>query len=139
MSRFVLDASVTLAWCFEDETSAYSDAVLNRVAEGEAVAPAIWTLEVANAVLQAELARRITMARAAQFLDRVAELPIQIDAECTVRSSTFKDIFTLGRQHRLAVYDAAYLELAVRERLSIATLDRALARAAGSIGVKVLH
>jgi predicted nucleic acid-binding protein len=133
-SRIVLDASVTVAWCFADEASAFADLVLDFIAVGgEAVAPAIWPFEVANALLAGERRKRISTAQVTSILQRIADLPIAIDP---VRSDrAFSQILSLARQQQLSEYDAAYLELAMREGLALATLDTQLRRAAKSIGV----
>lgn len=135
MNRFVLEASVTLAWCFEDERSAYADRLLDGMVPAGAAVPAIWPLEVANALLVAERRRRLTRAKAARTHHVLEGLPITIDSESAARA--FDQILELARAHHLSVYDAAYLELALREGLALATLDERLRRAARHAGVEV--
>lgn len=134
---FVVDASVTMGWCFEDENEAYSDAVLARLAEDEAIVPSIWLLEVANVILVAERRHRLTPAQATRFLELIGSLPISVDDATDVRS--IWPILDLGRAHNLSSYDAAYLELALREGVPLATLDERLIRAARQAGVTVLE
>ena len=136
MSRFVLDCSVAMAWCFEDESDGYADAVLDRLAEGTAVVPALWPLDVTNVVLVAERRGRLKVADSSRFLELLSALPIEVDGE-THRFAT-GPILSLGRAHGLASYDAAYLELAMREGIPLASRDPALVRAAESCGVAVL-
>ncbi len=135
MTRFVLDASVAVAWCFERETTPYTDQILEMLAEGEAVVPAIWPFEVANALLRAERHQRVSRAETAAFLGRLQALAIQVEQDAASRA--FQEVFSLGREHNLSVYDAAYLDLAMRQGLPIATLDQRLRRVAGRLEVRL--
>lgn len=132
----VLDASLTLAWFFDDERSAQADAVLDIVAARGAIVPALWKLEVANALLAAVRRRRIDRAYLAAALEQLAMLPVAIDAESHRHSWTAS--LALAEAHGLTLYDATYLELAQRQRLPLASLDRALREAAGSLGQPLL-
>ena len=136
MSEFVLDCSVALTWCFPDETDDYSVGVLGLLRESEAVVPAIWSLELANALLVAERRKRITQADAVQFLSLVRELPIRTDPDTS--DAAVDRIMSLARSYDLASYDACYLELAIRAGLPIATLDAKLASAAESVGIALV-
>jgi predicted nucleic acid-binding protein len=135
--RFVLDASVTVAWCFEDEGAKLAENVLESLSKGrEALVPSLWPFEVANALLAAERQSRIHLAQVTASLLRISALPISvipIDAE-----QAFEQILPLARQQRLTPYDAAYLELALREGLPLATLDAEIRQAAKAIGVPLL-
>jgi predicted nucleic acid-binding protein len=131
--NFVLDASVTMAWCFEDEGGEYALSVLNALPSSEAVAATLWPLEVVNALLTAERRGRIQSADAARFLRLVRALPIVIDP--TARSRAFADTHRLAQKHRLTAYDGAYLELAVRLAVPLATLDGPLRAAATAEGI----
>lgn len=137
MSRFVADCSVTVAWCFEDETSPYSDSVLNALAVSEAVVPSLWPLEVANVLTLAERHKRITVAKTSRFLRVLQDLPIHIDQQTAHRA--FDAILNVARAQRLTVYDAAYLELAIREAAPLATQDKDLRRAAKRLGVAIFQ
>jgi predicted nucleic acid-binding protein len=136
VSQFVLDASVALSWCFEDEADAAGDAVLRRLTTESASVPAIWPLEVTNVLLAAERRKRLTAAESARFLALVEALPIAVDAHTAARAS--REILVLARAHGLSSYDAAYLELAARSGLPLATRDRRLADAAASLGLELL-
>lgn len=136
MSRFVLDCSVTMAWCFEDETHPFADAVLDRLAGAEAVVPSIWPLEVANVLLVAKRRKRLTYAESARFIELLRGLPIAVDPEAPARA--FDQVLAIAGQHRLSSCDAVYLELAMREGLALATLDDHLSKAAAKLSVKVL-
>ena len=136
MSRFVLDASLTLAWCFEDEVSPLADSVLDSLGVEGALAPAIWPLEVANALLVAERRKRMSRARMSGVLRIVKNLPVTVDDARPDRA--FEGLLDLARAHGLSVYDASYLELALREGLPLATLDDGLQRAARQTGVKLV-
>ncbi|HYM76615.1 MAG TPA: type II toxin-antitoxin system VapC family toxin [Candidatus Dormibacteraeota bacterium] len=136
--RFVLDASMTLAWCFTDESTAFTEAVLDLFRNGtDAIAPAIWPFEVANALLMGERRKRVTSAQVAAILKRVSDLPVSIDP--TRRDYVFGSILLLARREQLTVYDASYIELALREGLPLATLDDQLRHAARTTGVSLLR
>src|SRR5664279_5028102 len=129
----VVDTSVTMAWCFEDEATHGTDSVLDRLRDDEAVVPALWQLEVTNVLLVAERRERITEAQSARFLDLLLQLPIQVDMSQTDP----KAVLAIGRRHRLSAYDAAYLLLAERTDAPLATLDRRLSAAAKAAGVEL--
>ncbi|MCE5307993.1 MAG: type II toxin-antitoxin system VapC family toxin [Acidobacteriales bacterium] len=133
MTRFVLDASVALSWCFDDEDDAYGRRVLGMLRMTDAIVPAIWRLEVANAVLVAERRRRLNSVDASRFLTLLEDLNIGVDSGTSVHA--FNNTLQLARRYRLSAYDAAYLELALREALPIATLDEDLRYAARKLGV----
>ncbi len=135
MSRFVLDCSVAMAWCFENQRDRYSDAILGALEADSAVVPALWPLEVTNVLLVAERRRQLRHADAMRFLALVAELPVEVDRAPALRE--MRELLALGRQHRLSVYEAAYLHLAVRERLPLATRDGELRAAMRAVGVGV--
>ncbi len=134
--NFVLDASITLAWCFHDEGGEYALGVLDRLRSSEAVAAFHWGLEVANGFLVAERRGRIESRDVARLTRFVLALPIAVDP--VARGRPLDSIHRLGRSHELSAYDAAYLELAVRYGIPIATLDSDLRIAAESEGVGVL-
>ena len=136
--RFVVDASVTLAWCFPDEKTTFTEAVLDLLAKsGEAFVPAIWPFEVANALLAGERRQRVTVAQVTSMLQRIADLPISVEA---VRiDHAFQQTLPLARQAQLTEYDAAYLELALRLGLPLATLDVRLEKAARNAGIPLLR
>lgn len=133
--EFVLDGSVTMAWYFKDEMNAYADAVRDSLAEGQAVVPSLWPLEVANTVVMGERRKRSTPAQAVTWLGFLAALPIIVDGETVARA--WADTLSLARAHNLSAYDAAYLELAMRRGLPIATLDDRLRAAATAVGVSL--
>jgi predicted nucleic acid-binding protein len=134
----VLDASVAVAWCFDDEATPLTEGILDLLAKGTTVVvPTVWPLEVANAMLSAERKKRINVAQATAFLGRVAAFPISIDTLPIGRA--FDQILSVGRQHGLTAYDAAYLELALRQALPLATLDDHLRRSANTAGVGLVQ
>lgn len=135
MSRFVVDCSVTMAWCFEDEADAYAATVLKALARDTAVVPALWPYEVANVLMVAERHRRLRHADATRFLTLVGALPFEIDAALTV--SSVSSLRTLAREHHLSAYDAAYLDLAIREGVPLATRDTALRNAARAAAIRL--
>jgi predicted nucleic acid-binding protein len=131
---FVIDASVTMAWCFADEATSGTEAVLDQFTGDEAVVPAVWPLEVANVLLVAERRLRLTEAQASRFLDLLQQLPISVDGAPTDLAA----VIAAGRRHELSSYDASYLVLAERTGAPLATLDRRLADAATRAGVRLL-
>ena len=135
MNLLVIDSSVALAWCFEDEASPETDAIFDSVRDFGAVVPELWHLEVANVLLQAEKRSRIASADVANRLQLIAALPIMTDRETTTRA--WRETIALARAEKLTAYDAAYLELAIRRSLPLATKDGALLEAARRVGVAV--
>lgn len=136
MKRFVLDCSVAMSWCFDDETSEYTEAVLDLLKTAEALVPTLWPLEVTNVLLVAERRKRLTEAQSIQFIDLLGDLPIHVHEESSGRA--FTDVFYLAREHDLSTYDAAYLELAIREGIPIATRDKTLGKAAKKAGLELI-
>ena len=133
---FVLDNSVALAWCFKDERTPLSIALLDRVTQEEAVVPQLWPLEALNVLLVAERRGRIDRDLRLRLIDFLTALPITIDAETAER--TWGPTARLAEAHRLTAYDAAYLELAQRLRLPLATQDADLIAAARATGVALV-
>ncbi len=139
LRAFVLDASLAVAWCFEDETTAYTEMVFGSLTGGaEALAPPLWPYEVANSLAVAERRKRTTSAKIGRFLDLLAKLPISVDpTDHSHMGRAFNKILSLARQSRLSVYDAAYLELAARTGLPLASLDHHLKKAAEAAGIEL--
>ncbi len=133
-AHFVLDCSVTLAWFFDDETSAYAEAVQQSLTELTAVVPPIWPLEVANALVVGERRKRTTEAKSTKFIELLGTMPIRVNEETAV--AVWTDRIRLARSYGLSVYDAAYLELAVRRSIPLASLDKRLKATAAKLGVQ---
>jgi predicted nucleic acid-binding protein len=129
----VLDASIALSWCFEDESTDYAVDVLHALRRAEAIVPPIWALEVSNVLAVAERRRRLDGSSAERCIGMLLGLPIAMDPGS--RNGPFKDVRRLARSHGLSMYDASYLELAARLTLPLATLDEPLQNAAGAAGV----
>ena len=127
---FVLDASITVCWAFQDEDHPDADLAFHRMRLEEAVVPCLWWFEVRNILVVNERRRRIAESDTAVFLLNLSRLRIRID-----RAPNEGAVLQLARTHRLSVYDAAYLELAQREGLPLATLDADLQKAAAGEGV----
>lgn len=136
MNRFVLDCSVVMAWCFEDEEDRYSDTVLDLLSASEAVVPSLWTLEIANVLLAGERRKRLTKADSFRFINLLRELPITVDQETT--DHALSETISIGREQGLSSYDATYLELAMREGIALATRDEGLRKAARKCGVNLI-
>lgn len=136
MSAFVLDCSVTVAWLFADEASPDTEVLLNRLQETTALVPGLWHLEIGNVLAQSERRRRIVASQIAASLDLLDRLPIEVDAETGRRA--LRETLSLARAQTLTTYDAAYLELAMRRGIPLATRDKALIRASRRVGVKTV-
>ena len=134
MTGFVVDASVAIAWLFEDEVTPETEAVLDRLSDQEAHAPGLWELEVANVVLSAERRGRISEIASAQIMERLRDLPIRISPD----NPRLHHLLEIARRYGLTSYDAAYLTLALQLNLPLATLDRDLAAAAGLADVALV-
>ncbi|HEX5413037.1 MAG TPA: type II toxin-antitoxin system VapC family toxin [Terriglobia bacterium] len=129
MAAFVVDASATLPWCFADEATATTNALLTPLQTGdEALVPAHWPAEVANALLIAVRHGRISSRDADQFLEDLDVLAIRIDT--ATQKLIRLHILPIAEKHSLTIYDAAYLELAMRRAVPLATLDDDLRKAA---------
>ncbi|HJS84043.1 MAG TPA: type II toxin-antitoxin system VapC family toxin [Acetobacteraceae bacterium] len=131
---FVLDASIALAWCFEDEATPQSQSLLDSLENATAVVPPLWMPELVNALLTGERRNRTSEAKILAFFDLLARLPIETD-----RSEPDPVLlFEFARRHRLSAYDATYLHLALSRNLPLATHDHALRRAATEAGAGLL-
>ena len=133
----VIDASVALAWCFPDEASEYADGVLVALDGRTAMVPAVWPVEVANALLVGERRKRIRQPEARRFVELLKGLSILEDGQPF--ADTVSNILPLAREHDLSAYDAAYLDVAVRHGAPLATLDKALQKAGRAAGVKIFE
>ncbi len=134
---FVADASATLPWRFDDEATPWTEALLNRLAGGEEMhVPSHWPLEVANALLVARRRERVTAGQVNDFIEDLAALPVRIAPPST--PSEWPAILASAERHRLTAYDAAYLELAQRTGMALATLDNDLQNAARTEGIHLL-
>lgn len=133
MSGLVVDASVVMAWLFDDEEEQRADSALERLTEDGALVPSLWQLEVRNSLLVAERRGRLSAGGVNERLVALKGLPIRTDDEPDLQST-----FDLARAHELSFYDALYLELAKRENAELATLDGALGQAAIAEGVSLL-
>lgn len=133
---FVLDNSVALSWCFEDEQTPALMALLDRVADEGGIAPVLWPLEAVNGLIAAERRGRLDAGKRQELSDFLRRLPVTLDTGSGERA--WADTAVLAVRHRLSAYDAAYLELALRRKLPLATLDRDLRRAATVLGVELL-
>jgi predicted nucleic acid-binding protein len=137
MASLVIDASAILPWCFDDEAIAYTEGLLNRCAAGEEVMVAsVWPLEITNGLLFAQRRGRVTAERVEQFLVQILRLRMHVEPFTTQQA--VRDVKQLAQTHQLTAYDAAYLELALRYNLPLATLDIELKQAACAVGVRLI-
>ncbi|HZB87609.1 MAG TPA: type II toxin-antitoxin system VapC family toxin [Terracidiphilus sp.] len=133
---FVLDASLAMSWCFADESTPYSRAVLGVLTDTWAEVPALWLTEIANVLAVNERKGRIGAAIADAFLETLGALDIHV--EQPVPPIDGRLLLPLVRRYRLTAYDAAYLELAQRRNLPLATLDKDLMTAARQAGIALV-
>jgi len=135
-TRFVLDNSVVMSWCFKDEANPYADAALEALSEATALVPAVWPLEVVNVLLVAERRKRIKHSDSIRFVSLLTRLPIIVENEWPER--TMQDLLALGRSHNLSSYDASYIDLAMKKDCPLATVDKKLIEAAKENDVSIL-
>ena len=133
---FVLDCSAAGCWCFDDEASRRSDELLVQLKADGAAVPAHWPLEIANILLSAERCGRIRLSTVEERLALLRELPIKV--ELITIDNTWRQTLGLARANKLTSYDAAYLELALRLRLPLATKDKQLAAASARNKVEII-
>ena len=133
MSRSVIDASIALSWCFEDEATPETDRLFEQVRDDGAIVPGLWHLELANVLLQAEKRKRISAEDVATRLRLISVLPIATDRETSARA--WQDTLSIARVEGLTAYDAAYLELAIRLGIPLLSKDDDLIRAAKRRGI----
>ncbi len=137
MIRFVVDASIVLTWCFLDEEAQKAEKISERIALGDRPAvTAFWRHEGLNALLVGERRRRLTNELIQAFIKDLEQLPAEIDTPAA--GTVFHSTKDLCRKHGLTAYDAAYLELAMRHRIALATADDALERAALAEGIEIV-
>lgn len=135
MIRFVLDCSTTMGWCFEDEKDEISQRALESLEEGAAWVPGLWRLEVTNVLLLATRKRRLAVGDAEKFLIMLQDLPIHEEAD--PKHPNVFAMYALGEKYGLSSYGAAYLELALRRGLPLASRDKALRAAATQARVEL--
>ncbi len=135
MNGVVIDASVALAWCFPDEASQYADAVLVALEGLTVLVPAIWPLEITNALLVGGRRKRIKQPEVRRFVELLKVLSIVEDTQPA--GDTISSVLPLAREYDLSAYDAAYLDVAVRHEIPLATLDAALQKAVRAAGIRI--
>jgi len=136
LTSVVIDASITAAWCFDDEETQYALDVLRRAKDINFFVPAIWPVEMVNVLLVNERRKRITASDTARAAALFNELAIQVDWPGAMQP--FDATLLLAREHSLSSYDASYLELALRQGMPLATLDGRMRIAATAAGVQLL-
>ena len=133
----VIDASVALAWCFPDEASDYADGVLAELDDQTVIVPAIWSIEITNALLVGERRKRIRQPEVRRFVELLQGLTIVEDRQPF--ADTVSNVLPLAREFGLSAYDATYLDVAVRHAAPLATLDGALQKAGHAAGIRILR
>lgn len=132
----MLDSSVALAWCFEDEQTESTAELFERLGRESAAVPSLWFIELTNVLALSERKRRATQAKTAEFIALVQKFDLEVDQDGPGRA--FNHVLDLCREHRLTAYDAMYLDLAIRKRLPLATLDDELRKAAKRANIPLL-
>jgi predicted nucleic acid-binding protein len=133
----VVDASVALAWCFPDEESAYANSILVALENQTILVPAIWSVEIANALVVGERRKRIRRPEMGRFLELLKVLSIVEDRQ--MFADAINNFLALAQLHKLTAYDAAYLDLAARFAVPLATLDGELQKAARTAGIGIFE
>jgi len=133
---FILDCSMTMAWVFPDEANELTDALRDSLIADNAIVPALWPVEVGNVLLAATRRGRIVESDSTRIRQDLAALPIEIDRASP--ETVLKDVIPIAREYEISVYDAMHLELGLRLRLPLATLDRKLVAACNAAGTEVL-
>lgn len=131
--RFVLDCSVTMAWCLPTQSNAYAEHIIDYLEAHEAIVPSLWELEVVNVLLHQIRRKHISTHDAMEFFATLRTFNISIFP--IEKLQIFSKVFTLGLTAQLSSYDAAYLQLAISQGIPLATTDKALKAAAKKIGV----
>jgi len=135
LKGIVIDASVALAWCFPDEANEYADTVLLAVESQSIIVPAIWAVEITNALVVGERRKRIRQPEVRRFVELMNGLSVVEDRQPF--SDTVSNVLPLSREYDLSAYDAAYLDVANRHGMPLATLDAALRKACTMAGINV--
>ena len=137
MISFVLDASVALSWFVDAPVHPYAVRVRDQLAAGKArgVSPQLWTLEFGNGILVAERRKLLSQVQADECIEKMTHL-LRSSVELDAMHAQLDDLLRLSRKFQLTVYDACYLELALRRQVPLATLDKSLQAAANRAGVK---
>jgi predicted nucleic acid-binding protein len=138
MSGFVLDNSISMRWLLESDKAAdqkYAEAVLKNLINDDAIVPNLWHLEASNVLVGAEKRSEIDAGEIERFITQLESLPIHVDS--LTAHQAFSRIIALSRIYKLSSYDAAYLELAIREGIPLATLDKDLKKAAKKANVDI--
>ena len=136
MPAFVVDCSIAISWFLEDESDSASDSLLEILAIGEAVVPAIWPFEFTNALMMAEKRQRIKPQDISLIMAEASKLPIRVEEG--PKMTGWQSLVALGREFSLTTYDAAYLEAALRLGIPLATKDVRLSRAARCLSIDLL-
>lgn len=137
MTGIVIDASVALAWCFPDEASDYADDVLVALEGHSILAPTLWPIEITNALLVAERRNRVTQSEIRQFVELLNGLTVLLGSRSVTESVS--SVLPLAREYNLSAYDAAYLDVALRHGIPLATLDHSLKKAGRKARVEIFR
>jgi predicted nucleic acid-binding protein len=137
LTGVVIDASLALAWCFPDGASEYADGVLVALEGRTVMVPPVWALEITNAVLVAERRKRVKQADVRRFVELLGGLTLIEQSQTAI--DTVSSVLPLARQYGLSAFDAAYLDVAVRQGAPLATLDSTLEKAGRSAGIKIFR
>ena len=137
MKRVVVDASVALAWCFPDEASEYADGILVALEGHTLLVPAVWGLEITNAIVVGERSKRLGPPEIRRFTTLIESLSLVQDVQPA--GEYVRNVLPVAREHNLSAYDAAYLELSMRQGAPLATLDGRLRKAAQKAGVRIFE
>lgn len=133
MSKFILDCSVYMSWCLNEDTAQASTKILKAITKNEIIVPSLWAYEVANTLAVAVRKKLINVADAHRLINDIQLLPLEFDNPTIENMS---DIFNIANQHHLSAYDAAYVELALRENMPLASFDKDMIKISKKLGIK---
>ena len=132
LNRFILDCSVYMSWCLREETSGVSSRILNSLTKNTIVVPSLWLYEVANTLAVSVRRKKLTTAEAQMLVNDIPLLSISFDAPMVENVSR---VFQVANEYKLSAYDAAYVELALRLNIPIASLDKDIIRVSKKTGI----
>ena len=136
MNNFILDCSVYMSWCFNEETIKASSKILNSITKKGIIVPSLWVYEVTNTLTVSVRRKKLTVADAHDLINNIQLLPIEFDKPTIENMS---NIFNIANEHKLSAYDAAYIELALRTNTQIASFDKEVIKVSGKLGIKIFN
>ena len=136
MNHFILDCSVYMSWCLNEGTIKASSKILNSITKYGIMAPGLWVYEVTNTLAVSVRKNKLTVSDVHGLMNDIQLLPIEFDKPTTENMS---NIFHIANEYKLSAYDAAYIELALRANIPIASFDKEIVKVSGQLGIKIFN